>query len=243
MTPGQRITQAREAAGLTQEGLGKTLKVTRVSVSNWERDQNLPKGKRLEAVATALGVSIPWILSGSGEGPQFERKTALNQPHNPDDNLEQLTSNVRGQLIEKTRDTDWHKREMIRVMGTGQGGDGDGFFEWNGEVIDHVKRPPQLDGRQRVFAIYLAGDSMYPALRDGALIYVDANLKPRIGRDVLIELKPPADGEAPKALVKRVVALGSDFIKVEQFNPPRTFTIRKDDIRHAYLVLEIEELV
>lgn len=176
------------------------------------------------------------------DSPRFRRDQPLNQPHNLDDNPEQLASNVRGQLLEASRDMDWHKREMVEVMGIGQGGDGDGFFEWNGEVIDHVKRPPKLAGRQRVFAIYLTGDSMYPAYRDGALIYVDANLKPRIGRDVLIELKPKSEGEAPKALVKRVVSIAADALKVEQFNPPMTFTIRKNDIRHAYLVLEMEEL-
>lgn len=174
--------------------------------------------------------------------PQDGREKALNLPHNPDDNPDYPDSNVRGKPIEAARDLDWRSREMVKVMGTGQGGDGEGFFEWNGEVIDHVKRPPKLAGRQRVFAIYLAGDSMYPAYRDGALIYIDANLKPRIGRDVLIELKPGQEGDAPKALVKRVVAITADAYRVEQFNPAKIFTIRKDQIRHACLVLELEEL-
>ena len=41
---------------------------------------------------------------------------------------------------------------------------------------------------------------------------------------------------------KSICNLSADSIKVEQFNPPKTFVIKKADIRHAYLVLEMEEL-
>lgn len=127
-------------------------------------------------------------------------------------------------------------------MGTGQGGNGDGFFEFNGEVIDEVPRPAKLEGRKKVFVIYLDGESMYPAIRNGARLYIDAARKPMVGRDALLELHPKTPGDAPMAIVKRIVASTSDAYKLEQFNPSKSFTIKKSEVRNAYLVLDSEDL-
>lgn len=60
-TVGKKIRDAREALGLTQDQLAKKLGVTRQAVGNWEKDINLPKGKRAGSVATVLKLAASLI--------------------------------------------------------------------------------------------------------------------------------------------------------------------------------------
>lgn len=65
----QRIKKLREGKGLSQEALGKAAGVTYQSVQEWERDKGTaPSRKRLAAVATALGVTEQYLLSGEQPG-------------------------------------------------------------------------------------------------------------------------------------------------------------------------------
>lgn len=65
----QRIKKLREDKGLSQETLGRAAGVTYQSVQEWEReDGTAPSRKRLKAVATALGVTEQYLLSGEQLG-------------------------------------------------------------------------------------------------------------------------------------------------------------------------------
>jgi transcriptional regulator with XRE-family HTH domain len=48
---GRRIKLARERAGLSQEDLGDLLRVTRSSVSLWEKGRSVPTGERARKLA------------------------------------------------------------------------------------------------------------------------------------------------------------------------------------------------
>lgn len=58
------IKTLRERLGLSQVELGKALGVSRASVSNWEAGVNLPRGKRLQKIADALGQTLPQLMAG-----------------------------------------------------------------------------------------------------------------------------------------------------------------------------------
>lgn len=62
-TVGQRMAVAREAKGLTQEGLGKLMGVTRGTVAAWETGSE-PSLKRIKSVAAVLEVRAGWIAFG-----------------------------------------------------------------------------------------------------------------------------------------------------------------------------------
>ncbi len=70
MSIGERITQIRKEQGLSQEGFGETLGVSRQSISKWEADQSIPDVEKLIAISRLYGVSIGWIL-----GTEEERTT------------------------------------------------------------------------------------------------------------------------------------------------------------------------
>ncbi|WP_349291197.1 helix-turn-helix transcriptional regulator [Loktanella sp. SALINAS62] len=67
-TFGDRLTAARDAAGMTGEDLAKKLGVKTSTLAAWEEDLKEPRANRLQMLAGMLNVSLRWLLSGEGEG-------------------------------------------------------------------------------------------------------------------------------------------------------------------------------
>ncbi|MBA5203063.1 helix-turn-helix domain-containing protein [Pectobacterium aroidearum] len=63
-TPGERIRARRKELKLTQRALAKIIKVSHVTVSQWETDDSEPGGKNLFALSNSLQCSPTWILYG-----------------------------------------------------------------------------------------------------------------------------------------------------------------------------------
>jgi len=62
MTLGQRIQELRKKAGLSQEGLGEALGVSRQAVSKWEGDNGIPELDTLVAISRLFGVPLGELL-------------------------------------------------------------------------------------------------------------------------------------------------------------------------------------
>lgn len=67
-TFGDRLTGAREAAGLSQEEFARRLGVRLTTLQGWEDDRMEPRANRLQMAAGMLSVSIRWLLTGEGDG-------------------------------------------------------------------------------------------------------------------------------------------------------------------------------
>jgi transcriptional regulator with XRE-family HTH domain len=67
-TFGDRLAGAREATGLTQPDLARTLGVRLKTLQQWEEDQSEPRANRLQMLAGMLNVSLTWLLTGEGDG-------------------------------------------------------------------------------------------------------------------------------------------------------------------------------
>ena len=73
MTLGEKLTQARKAAGLTQADVAARLSVSRQAVSRWESGQSKPSTEKLLALGALYGVSIDQLLNaGNSEEPTVE---------------------------------------------------------------------------------------------------------------------------------------------------------------------------
>lgn len=72
MTVGLRIAQKRKELGLSQEGLGERLGVSRQTVYKWESDAALPEIEKLVNLSREFSVSIDWLL---GEGDEARELT------------------------------------------------------------------------------------------------------------------------------------------------------------------------
>jgi transcriptional regulator with XRE-family HTH domain len=62
-----RLRQAREDAGLSNEQLAAAVKVNRKTVERWQTDGSSIKASRIFALAAALDVDPTWLLVGDHE--------------------------------------------------------------------------------------------------------------------------------------------------------------------------------
>ena len=79
---GARIKLARQAAGLTQDGLAAAVGVSRSAVAQWETERSGQVGANLARVAALLGVSPAYLLTGEGapeggDGPETSQERSL----------------------------------------------------------------------------------------------------------------------------------------------------------------------
>jgi transcriptional regulator with XRE-family HTH domain len=74
-TFGDRLAGAREAAGHSQASVAKQIGVKTITIEGWENDVKEPRANRLQMLSGMLGVSLVWLLTGEGDGP--EEPTAL----------------------------------------------------------------------------------------------------------------------------------------------------------------------
>ena len=66
MTLGQRIQDHRTRLGLSQEGLGDKLGVSRQAVSKWEADGAVPDTDKLIALSRLFGITLNELLQVEG---------------------------------------------------------------------------------------------------------------------------------------------------------------------------------
>lgn len=82
-TFGDRLEAAREAKGLTVEGLAEKIGVEPSRVEAWENDADSPRANRIQILAGLLNVSMVWLLSGEGNGTShvadtYDRPAGVN---------------------------------------------------------------------------------------------------------------------------------------------------------------------
>lgn len=227
-TLGKRLLWARARAQKSQQQVADLFEIKPQAVSQWERDLTVPSIERLERTAEFLGVDVNWIRTGAGRifAP------ARVEPRVP---LRGSPEAVVTTLSELPRD--------LPVYGTAACGDGsEADFQFNGQVVDKLRRPPGLAGVPKAFAVYAIGESMSPRYEEGDPAFVHPGRPVRAGRDVLIEFKPTKDGEPGRATIKRLVAKSFDQLRVRQFNPPLEFTIQADEVLNVYAILTAAEL-
>lgn len=80
-TFGDRLSAARDKAGMTQKDLAKRMGIKLGTLRNWEDDLAEPRANKLSMVSGLLGVRMSWLLTGEGEGIA----PPLDGPPVPDD--------------------------------------------------------------------------------------------------------------------------------------------------------------
>lgn len=62
---GQRVTERREAAGLSRAALARHLGCNTKTLYRWEEGLVLPDTRYLAALSIVLGKSVQWFLTGA----------------------------------------------------------------------------------------------------------------------------------------------------------------------------------
>ena len=77
-TFGDRVLGAREKAGMTQVQLARRLGIKLATLQAWEEDRSEPRANKLQMLTGMLNVSLPWLLSGEGIGPEAPTTAPLS---------------------------------------------------------------------------------------------------------------------------------------------------------------------
>ena len=215
-TLAKRLADAMKSAGLNQPGLARAATKPNAPVSQQVVHHLLSSrntsSKHLPAIAEALGVSLDWLARGGEQTQTLRRTPAKSAPNGgaaPD---------------------------RLPVLGMAECGP-DGWSMWNGDVIDSIPRPSNLFGAPKAYAVYIVGDSMEPRYYSGELAHIHPGKPVTIGAFVLVQVRPDHDGDAPKAVVKRLIKRSATRIVLEQYNPPKKFEIKSDDIVSIHRVV------
>ncbi|KQI67817.1 XRE family transcriptional regulator [Loktanella sp. 3ANDIMAR09] len=100
-TFGDRLTAARDAAGMSVSDLAKKLGVKTGTVNAWEEDLKEPRANRLSMMAGMLNVSLGWLLTGEGEGVAAPDDVVSIPPE-----ISELLSQMRDLRVSIARDAD-----------------------------------------------------------------------------------------------------------------------------------------
>jgi len=145
----------------------------------------------------------------------------------------------------------------IPLMGTAQGSDleikDDGTITFvermdldMANVVEMLRRPASLAGRNDVYAITVIGNSMADRYEDGDPAYIDPRRQARPGEYVVVQLiKRDDDGEGRLcvALLKQLVRKTSTYVELRQTNPEVTFTIPMNEVHAIHRVIPWREIV
>lgn len=103
-TFGDRLSVAREHAGMDQAQLARRIGVKLQTLQNWEADRAEPRANRLQMLAGLLNVSIVWLMTGSGAGAPVPGDGLEGGPAELRELLSELREirRLQGRLAERT---------------------------------------------------------------------------------------------------------------------------------------------
>jgi phage repressor protein C with HTH and peptisase S24 domain/lambda repressor-like predicted transcriptional regulator len=181
-------------------------------------------------IAQYLGVTVE-TLAGSGPLDPATLAPATNSP-------------ARAAPTPRPRELPRDVPVLGVTLGHDQNGHGlDEYFTMaNSEPIDYVRRPPSIQTRRGVYALTVIGTSMEPRFRQGDLIYVDPDTPPKIGDDVVAQIRNGQDrivGSIIKTLIRRT----ADKLLLEQYSPACTIELLRSRVAALHRVIPYNELL
>lgn len=224
--PAARLRAAREAAGF--KSASDAAQKFRWRASTYMAHENGQNGIRTEpalAYARAFGVDPGWLITGIGKESTVKNSTGKKA------GARETGTAPANAIYSAER---WPRD--LRVLGMAECGP-DGWSLWNGEVIEMTSRPPNLAGAALAYAVYVVGDSMEPRYHSGELVYVHPGRPVDVGAYVLVQVKPKDDGDAPRAVVKRLLRRSATKVTLEQFNPKKTIELKSSDVLSMHRVV------
>ena len=206
---GDIVRARREQMGMSQERLAEQAGTSQTTIDKIENNRS-QRSRFLPAVARVLGLDIETIAPGVAAAPAPNASAPMPLPELP--------------------------QRQIPVYGVAVGGD-DGRMKFNGERLDMVGCPPELRAVPNAYAVYVAGDSMVPSFKPGQIAWVHPNRTARPGQDVIVQLHPEHDGEAPEGFIKELVKLTPSTVVVRQYNPPKDITFERQEVQSIHVVV------
>lgn len=189
-----------------------------------------PRAVTLKPIAEYLGTTVDELLTDD-VGSAAETAPAVAKP-----------SPIRGDVIPAAVEMP-ARQDMARdvpVHGTAAGSTA-GAFQFEGGVIDYVRRPPGLVGAAGVYALFVTGDSMAPEHPHGELRFVHPGRPPGPGDSVIVQAQYKEEGPI-EAFIKHYVKRDDSRLVTRQINPETDLVFEMRFVSKVHKVLTMNEL-
>lgn len=211
---GKVLRAFRDERGLSRPELAKLVRAHPNQIQKLENGERTLSLEWMEKFAPHLGKTPDDFLRA--RNPQQTAET--KKPEVPETNVGARVDYAPGR---------WPLD--LPVKGTAECGP-DGWSLFNGETSHMAPRPPWLAGVPGAYAVYARGQSMVPRYHDGELLHIHPGKPVQIGDYVLVQAKPEHEGEAPRALIKRLARRSGSKVTLEQFNPAKMIDLKASDV-------------
>jgi phage repressor protein C with HTH and peptisase S24 domain len=128
------------------------------------------------------------------------------------------------------------RNRTLPVLGSAMAGP-DGYFEWQGQVIEHIWRPPSLATVKGAFALYVVGESMSPRYEEGELLHCHTARRPRPRDYVVVEMHPEHEGGPILATIGRYVRQTANHIELGKLNPVGTVRLPTARVNRIHIIV------
>ena len=166
-TPGERLRYLRQKAGLSQTQLAQRLGCTQQAIQRCETGQtNRPR--YLYDAAKLFGVSYDWLSYGH-------------------ENTDYKPSSIEPYSMKGVSELRQSSDKDLPIMSLSIGGR-EGRYILTGDMGEYIARPPQLEGVQKAYALYIQDQSMEPRFLKGEIVYIHPGKPSSIGDFVCLTL-------------------------------------------------------
>lgn len=155
---GLNIRIAREASGLNQSELARTLGVTPQAVQKWEAGETVPRGGRLQGVADALGITVSALMDSKISPAKVESGASPPAPSGRTIVIPRL--DVSGSMGNGLSQPDGHTDVIERMTVN----------------ADWIRQSVSASAPGSLAVITGRGDSMEGTFSDGDLLLVDRGI-------------------------------------------------------------------
>jgi phage repressor protein C with HTH and peptisase S24 domain len=228
-----RLRSALQAAGKRQRDLATHFSVSEQAVSQWFRNESVPDMAKMFDLAKLLGVRAEWILHGTE--PRTDPTTQAAAA-----NSSGFVAKVPELTVPEINIQQWPRD--VPILGGAACGE-DGLFEFNGQTLDHARRPPRLLGVAGIYSLYIHGESMAPWREPGELVYVHPHQPVKIGDYVVVQMEPEGPGALPAAYIKKLQRRTAEKLVLAQFNPAEEKTLPMKKVRAIHRIMGWSELM
>lgn len=166
-TINDRISERRQALKISKNELARRVGITHASVNKWESGLNQPKGRYLNDLAAALGVSVDWLLTGKEEGTTGVAESPFPGYRNVEPAV--IPQGGRVPILSYVQAGNW--REMCEQATAFDGS------------LEYVAAGVSVGSC--AFGLWVRGNSMEPDFKEGDLLIVDPDEAPKAGDFVI----------------------------------------------------------
>lgn len=202
---------------------------------SWINEGLTKPGKSKAGLALAMGVhpsSVSRLISGERQLKAREVDAVRNYLNAPEPSLQDLQTASHSVPVPTT--------EKMGVFRMGEP-DEQGWSTWTGQVLQYTLRPSNLRDVVGAYGVFITRPDMAPRYSIGDIAHINPARPATPGCYTLVLRKPLVAGGEARAVIKRMVSMTSDRVRLEQLEPFASFDIHANEVLAMHRIVGSSE--